>query len=461
MVLDRIVARTREDLARRQRDVPVNALLRLATPSTRPFAAQLSRAQTGFIFECKRASPSEGLLRDPYDPVAIALEYAAHADAISVLTDTPSFQGSLAHLKAVSEAVSLPVLRKDFVVAPYQVVEARAYGADAVLLMLSVLDDAAWRECAAAAADTGIETLTEVHTRVELDRALALGAPVIGINNRDLGTLRVDLAVTLALAPVVPADRTLVCESGIRSHADVLALRAHVDAFLVGTTLMREADLGAGVRRLVYGETKVCGLTRTDDALACWREGATFGGLIFAPESPRAVTRDQARGLARSAPLRWVGVFVNAPLPEIVATAGELGLAAVQLHGEESASQVAEVRRVLPATVEVWKAVRIKDRVPSVEETGADRLVLDTWRGDRRGGTGERFDWSLLDGHPDKHRLILSGGLTPEVAAAAESTGCFGLDVNSGVEDAPGRKSPSRIAAFFTARRGTGRGPGT
>jgi len=457
MVLERIVARTREDLARRQRELPLSALLRLARPSTRAFAAALTRARTGFILECKRASPSEGLLRHPYDPAAIARDYAEHGDAISVLTDAPSFGGSLAHLSAVGDAVSLPVLRKDFVIAPYQVIEARAHGADAVLLMLSVLDDAAWLECTAAAADIGIETLTEVHTRLELDRALALGAPVIGINNRDLATLRVDLAVTAALAPLVPRDRTLVCESGIRSHADVQRLRAYVDAFLVGTTLMREAQLGAGVRRLVYGETKVCGLTRTADAEACWREGATFGGLIFAPESPRAVTREQARVLVESAPLRWVGVFVNAGPEEILATVAELRLAAVQLHGEESAAAVAALRRALPAAVEVWKAVRIQDRVPRLAETGADRMLLDTWRGDRRGGTGERFDWTLLDGHPDKEQLILSGGLTPEVAAAAESTGCFGLDVNSGVEDAPGLKSPSRIAAFFAARRGTGR----
>jgi len=456
MVLERIVARTREDLARRKQERPLATLLRDASPSSRPFAAVLKRARTGFILECKHASPSEGLIRDPYHPAAIAEAYAPHADAISVLTDEPWFKGSLQHLEAVSRAVTIPVLRKDFVVDPWQVVEARVHGAHAVLLMLSVLDDSGWKECNAAAREIGIETLTEVHSRAELERAIDLEAPVIGINNRDLATLRVDLAVTRDLAPLVPGDRVLVCESGIATHADVMDLRPRVDAFLVGTTLMRERDLAAATRRLIYGETKVCGLTRLGDARAAWEAGATYGGLIFAPESPRAVALAQARELAQSAPLRWVGVFVNAPVAEIASHAADVGLHAVQLHGEEPPGLVAEVRRALPG-IEVWKAVRVRDRVPTVAETGADRLVLDTWRGDKRGGTGERFDWALLDAYPDKSRVLLSGGLTAEVAAQAEAVGCYGLDVNSGVEERPGVKSPARLAQFFAARRGQAR----
>ena len=261
MVLDRIVTRTREDLDRRMRARPLPALLKELSPSLRPLATALGRGRTGFILECKRASPSEGVIRDPYDPVAIAHAYAEHADAISVLTDEPWFQGSLTHLETVSRAVTIPVLRKDFVVDPYQVVESRVHGADAVLLMLSVLDDVAWRDCAAAARESGIGTLTEVHTRLELDRAVALGAPVIGINNRDLATLRVDLDVTRTLAPLVPPDRVVVCESGIASHTDIVGLRSRVDAFLVGSALMRERNIRGAVRSLIYGETKVCGLT--------------------------------------------------------------------------------------------------------------------------------------------------------------------------------------------------------
>ncbi len=461
MTLDRIVARTREDLSRRKAARPLQALRREVSPSTRPFAAALGRERVGFILECKRASPSEGIIRDPYDPVAIARVYAEHADAISVLTDGPWFQGSVAHLEAVSRAVDVPVLRKDFVVDPYQVIESRVHGADAVLLMLSVIDDALWRACAAAAVEVGIETLTEVHTRAELDRAIALGALVIGINNRDLATLRVDLDVTRTLAPLVPPDRVVVCESGIVSHAEIAALRSGVDGFLVGTTLMRERNVQGAMRRLIYGETKVCGLTRIADAKAAWQAGATMGGLIFADESSRRVSRAQAREISGSVPLRWVGVFVNAPASEIASTARDVGLSAVQLHGEESPREVAEVRRALGPGIEVWKAVRVRDHIPSVRETGADMVVLDAWRGDQRGGTGTRFDWALLRHYPDRHLALLGGGVGPELVARAEAMGCHGLDVNSGVEDRPGVKSAARLQEFFAARRGYGkRGPG-
>jgi indole-3-glycerol phosphate synthase/phosphoribosylanthranilate isomerase len=296
-----------------------------------------------------------------------------------------------------------------------------------------------------------------VHSEAELERALGLGAPLIGINNRNLATLTVDLDTTRRLAPRVPADRTLVAESGIRSSADVRALAPLVDGFLVGSALMRQSDLAGAVRRLVYGVTKVCGLTRVDDARTAWACGATHGGLIFAAESPRRVNLARAQELTAAVPLAWVGVFVN-PDPETVgAVARDAGLAAVQLHGEESPELVATVRRTVPAGCEVWKAVRVRDRVPAVRETAADRLVLDTWRDGRRGGTGERFDWSLVEGHPDRPHLLLGGGLTPALAASASRLDTWGLDVNSGVEDAPGIKSAEQLAAFFEGRRATGR----
>lgn len=456
-MLDRIIARTREDLAERKRRVPLTRLLAGLGPSRRDFVAALRAPRTGFVLECKRASPSEGLIREPFDPAAIAADYAPFADAISVLTDRPFFQGSLDDLQLVSGVVDVPVLRKDFVVDPYQVVESRAYGADAVLLMLSVLDEASWRDCAAAAAETGIATLTEVHTPDELELALRLGAPVIGINNRDLTTLRVDLEVTRRLAPRVPADRVVICESGIRSHAEVRRLAPLVDGFLVGTSLMRAPILPEAVRALVFGMTKVCGLTRPEDAHSAFAAGATHGGLIFAPASPRRVTADQAAVVRQAAPLRWVGVFVNERADVVADHVRRLGLAAVQLHGEESRDDIAALRLALPEGCEVWKAVPVIDRIPVISETGADRVVLDSASPTQRGGTGERWDWSLLSAHPELDRLVLAGGLNPELARAAEATGVGGLDVNSGVEERPGIKSAVRLADFFRARRGLGR----
>ncbi len=456
-MLDRIVEQTRQDLARRRSVTPLPTLIQETTPSNRSLSAALSQAHPGFILECKRSSPSGGEIRPALDLTEVAHAYAPVADAVSVLTNAPFFNGSHDDLRTVRALVDCPLLCKDFVVDPYQVFEARVAGADAVLLMLSVLDDASFAECRAAADEAGIETLTEVHSEDELERALTLEAPVIGINNRDLRTLAVDRDVTKRLAPRVPADRIVVCESGIRNHEDVRELRPLVDAFLVGTALMKERDLAGAVRRLVYGTTKVCGLTRAEDALAAWKAGATHGGLIFANESPRTVVVEQAARLRDTVPLRWVGVFVNETPARIGELVRRLGLDAVQLHGEETPEVVRAIKALVPTSCEVWKAVRVRDGIPSAGEFGEDRLLLDAWSAKTRGGTGNTFDWSLLRGRQDLDRVILSGGLTPDNAGAAEATGAGALDVNSGVEDEPGIKNAGLIAAFFKARRGAGR----
>ncbi len=456
MALDAIVAHARADVAARKAGGPS---WDDCAPSDRSLEAVLRAPRTSFVLECKKASPSRGVIRAEYDPVAIARAYAAHADAISVLTNARYFDGSHAHLRAVREAVSLPVLCKDFIVDPWQVREARGHGADAVLLMLSVLDDEAWRRCATQAAALSVDVLTEVHTEEELTRAVTLGAPIIGINNRDLRTLTVDCDVTRRLAPLVPGDRVVLSESGMESHADVVALRDLCHGFLVGTSLMREPALDRAVSRIIFGVTKVCGLTRPEDAVLARDAGATHGGLIFAPESPRRVTLELARRIRAAADLEWVAVFVNADPGLIASTARDLSLAAVQLHGEESAEAVAAVRALLPQGTEVWKAVRVRDRVPALTESGADRLVLDTWSEGARGGTGRTFDWDLLRSSSDLDRSLLGGGLTPTRAGEAERLGAWGLDVNSGVESAPGVKSPEAVRAFLAARRGTGRSP--
>jgi indole-3-glycerol phosphate synthase/phosphoribosylanthranilate isomerase len=455
-VLDVILETKRHEVARARRARPPARLIDGLVPSDRDFAEALRRPGVGFVMEHKRRSPSMGLIREGADPVDVARAYAPFAGAISVLTDLEYFGGSLDDLRRVRDAVDLPVLRKDFVIDPYQVIEARAAGADAVLLMLSVLDDAAWRECAGAAATWNMDTLTEVHTDAELERALALEAPVIGINSRDLRTLAVDLDVIERLAPRVPSDRVRVGESGIRQHADVVRLRERVDAFLVGTSLMREPDLDQAVRRLVFGEVKVCGLTHAEDARAAFEAGASWGGLVFAQGSPRNIDLSSARTVRDAAPLRWAGVFVNEAPGAVASHARELRLDAVQLHGEERPESVAETRHRLPEGCEVWKAVRVRDGapVPRLAETGADRLLLDGYREGSRGGTGTVFDWSVAAGHPDRERVILAGGLSPDNVADADVVGAGMLDVSSGVEQRPGIKSRARLAAFFGALSG-------
>ncbi len=453
MALDRIISHKREEVARRKRDLPLDRFAADLPPSTRSLAAALRKPRTGFIMECKKASPSRGLIRPDFDVAAIAEVYARYADAISVLADERFFQGRLEYIRTVSETVDLPVLCKDFTLEPYQVYEARRFGADAVLLMMSVLEDDMYRRCKAAADSLGIDALTEVHDEAELERALLLGAEIIGINNRNLKTLSVDLETSRRLAPRVPEDRIAVLESGIASHHEVVSLRDRCNGFLVGSSLMSAPDLDRACRQLVYGRVKVCGLTRPAAAATVHESGGSYGGLIFAEKSPRYITPETAATIRSESPLAWVGVFVNAPIEAVTATAEALDLGAVQLHGDEDAAYLGALRPRLKDSVEIWKAIPVGGERPVLEVSGANRVLLDTASTKAQGGTGETFDWSLLAGR-DLSRVLLAGGLSPSIAAAADRLGAFALDANSGVERSPGEKSPALIARFFEALRG-------
>jgi indole-3-glycerol phosphate synthase len=258
-VLAEICAAKRAEVARRQRDAPAAGLAAQIArmPPPRRFAAGLAESvaagRYGLIAEIKKASPSRGLIRADFDPAALARAYeAGGATCLSVLTDAPYFQGSDDDLRRAREAVRLPVLRKDFILDPYQILESRAIGADCVLLIIAALSDTAARELAAAAAELGLDVLVEVHDRAELDRALALDARLIGINNRNLRTLAVDLGTAEALAPAVPRDRIAVAESGIYRPEEMDRLAATgARCFLVGESLMREPDVAAATRRLL------------------------------------------------------------------------------------------------------------------------------------------------------------------------------------------------------------------
>ncbi len=252
-ILDRILARTLEDLSGRRRVLPLEAVrdAALAAPPPRDFSAALRRADVvALIAEVKRASPSKGVLITDFDPAALGRLYAAHgAAAISVLTDEPFFQGHLDHLRAVRSAVDVPVLRKDFILDVYQVYEARAAGADAILLIAAALDDVQLRDLHDLAHELGLAALVEVHQEAEVERALRAGAAIIGVNNRDLKTFREDLQTTARLARFIPAAVTLVAESAIRSPADVERMGScGAHAVLVGEGLVKSADMAAAVR---------------------------------------------------------------------------------------------------------------------------------------------------------------------------------------------------------------------
>jgi indole-3-glycerol phosphate synthase len=257
-ILQRILAVKADELARAKTAKPIAALrddAKRAAPA-RDFVAALrskvSAGQPAVIAEVKKASPSRGVLREDFDPAAIAASYEHNGAAcLSVLTDEQFFQGALEHLKQARGACRLPVLRKDFTIDPYQVFEARAAGADCILLIAAALDDARMQALEAAAGEAGLAVLVEVHDAAELERALKLKTPLIGVNNRNLRTFETRLETTLDLAGRVPRDRILITESGILARADVQRVRAGgVNCFLVGEAFMRAADPGAELGRL-------------------------------------------------------------------------------------------------------------------------------------------------------------------------------------------------------------------
>ncbi|NLB95345.1 MAG: indole-3-glycerol phosphate synthase TrpC [Armatimonadetes bacterium] len=256
MFLDEILAWKREEVTRAKKETPLAELrARIdSLPPCRDFTSAVGRpGQVNLIAEVKRASPSKGVIRADFDPAAIATAYTeGGAAAISVLTDRRYFQGELRYLSLVRDATPLPVLRKEFIIDDYQLYEARAAGADAVLLIIAALPDGELRRLLDLAGELGLHTLVEVHDRAELERACATGARVIGINNRDLRTFQTTLATTEELAPLVPADRVVVSESGIFTRADVERVAAAgARAILVGEALMRAPRITPRVRELV------------------------------------------------------------------------------------------------------------------------------------------------------------------------------------------------------------------
>lgn len=452
-MIDQILSETARLVEQRKSERSLNFLKQKVSATSRSLAFALKKNRSTVILECKKASPSQGVIRKDFSVAEIIKAYDPIADVISVITNAPFFEGDLAYLRMAREFTQKPLLCKDFILSPYQVYEARYFDADAVLLMMSVLDDPTFSECFEVATSLNMDVLVEVHDELELARALKLGAKIIGVNNRDFRTLEVDLKTAERLLPLIPEGIVKVFESGVSKHQEILANQKIAHAFLIGTSLMRRPDLKRAVRELVFGRVKVCGLTRNEDANEAFKAGATFGGLIFAAESPRCITKIQAKDIMLGCELDFVGVFVNEKIETIVEHVKDLGLCAVQLHGEETALDVSNLRAHLPSTCEIWKAIRVQERIPTPADFNCDRIVLDAYQKNLRGGTGHSFAWDILHNLPSSDFYILSGGLSPDNASLAQTHGLWALDVNSGVETSPGLKDINMVNAFLEELR--------
>lgn len=468
-ILEKIVADKRIEIDALKIAKPLASFIDTLKPTQKDMYAALKRTEdkpeAGFILECKKASPSKGLIRPDFDVKAICQIYDQYAAAISVLTDEKYFQGNFDYLKQVTDTVRCPVLNKDFFIDTYQVYLARFYGADAILLMLSVLSDEEYLELAKVAEQYNLAVLTEISTEAERDRAIALNAKMIGINNRNLRDLSTDISRTFDFAPTLPDDRIIISESGIYNNAQVRELAPAVDGFLVGSSLMAMDnnvynDIDLACRKLIYGNNKVCGLTTPEYAMAAAKSGARYGGLIFANKSPRCINKEQAQQIIASQPqLEYVGVFVNQPYTNnegtgVVDLAKSLKLSAIQLHGDEDSAYIETLQKQLVANdcsqCQLWQASPVVENVPALS-TCVSHHLLDG----KSPGSGQAFDWQrLADSEQDLSSCFLAGGLNPDnidlALAQLTDLDLFGLDLNSGVETSPGIKSSEKLKQVFT-----------
>lgn len=448
-VLESIVTARRghlDEIRARISHVDVDKLPKSTRSLYENLKANGGRGGANFIMECKSSSPSLGMIREHYQPGDIARVYSRYASGISVLCEPERFNGDYDHLATVSMSTHLPVLCKDFIVDKVQVHAARYYGADAILLMLSVLSDEEYAELHAEADRLGLDVLTEVIDEEEVARAIKLGAKIFGVNHRNLHDLTIDLKRSAQLDAVIPHDAVLISESGIRDAKTVRALGGHSNGFLVGSQLTGQPDIDLAARELVYGPNKVCGLTSSTAAQAARAAGAVYGGLIFEERSPRNVSRETALKIMHAEPsLKYVAVSRRTDgWGELARSlAGDGGIIAVQIHAPYQGSIDAEralinsVREEITAAgvegLEIWRAVSMT-AVDGALVAGAlvddvDKLILDS--GD--GGTGQTFDWAHIPVEV-KDKALLAGGVAISNAALALATGCLGLDINSGAE---------------------------
>ncbi|VEB25725.1 bifunctional indole-3-glycerol phosphate synthase/phosphoribosylanthranilate isomerase [Actinobacillus lignieresii] len=455
-ILQKIVKDKAVWVENKQKAFPLSQFQHQIIQADRDFYAVLATAShqvPAYILECKKASPSKGLIRAEFDLDAIAQVYKHYACVISVLTDEQYFQGDFRYIEQVKRQTTQPVLCKDFMISPYQVYLARYSNADAILLMLSVLDDETYRTLAELAHSLGMGVLTETSTEQEFERALALGAKVIGVNNRDLHTLTVDMNRIVRLVDKyqdqIPADVRLISESGIYDHTQVKAIKPFAHAFLIGSSLMGSSDLNNAVRSVIFGENKVCGLTRPQDVKAVYENGFLYGGLIFAENSPRQLSLRQAQELVVNAPLRYVGVFQNQAVEFVEKIAKQLELYAVQLHGTEDEAYITELSEKLAGKTQIWQAISVDVQAETVEYHDnplVARYILDSKHGTQQGGTDKVFDWNIIPSEL-KQKAILAGGISVENIEQALAQGCLGVDLNSGVEQRKGVKDLAKITA--------------
>ena len=407
-----------------------------------------------FILECKKSSPSLGDFCPDFNLEKIVSCYNDRADAISVLTEEFFFKGSFEYLKQVRKLTEKPLLCKDFIIAKEQIEIAKKIGSDAVLLMLSVLTFDKFLELYEFAKTLNLDVLTEVSNEVEAKFAIEHHIDIVGINNRDLRTLKIDLNNAKKLYPLFPDNTVVISESGIKTHRDIVNMLP-LKNFLIGSALCSEIDIDIKANTLLYGFNKLCGLTDKEGIETAINNKFSLAGLIFAEKSPRCINLEQAAELALNpiykSKINFCGVFKDAEINSVTEIASKLCLKFVQLHGKESPDYIKTLHEKCPQLT-IIKALGMNESLSHEDlvlfkeyAATADYLLLDS----KNPGSGKEFDKSLIPDFINKDKTIISGGIGPSNIASILTLNFCGVDCNSCLESAPGKKDPALVRELF------------
>lgn len=421
-VLQKIITNKQIEVEQRKQSHPIKNV----RPSVRNFTAAINNTTLSLIAEVKKVSPSEGIIyKNKFNPVQIAKKYERNgASAISVLCDREFFHGDLNHLKKIAKnTFRAPILCKDFIIDEYQIYEARKNGADAILLIASILTKEQIRRFLKITDGLKMAAICEVHNLFELKKVLNTSAKIIGINNRDLNTFKTDISITLELIKHIPKDRLIVSESGFHSKQDVDKVSGQVNAILVGTALMKDKK----INEFTGKKLKICGIKTVKQAKFCERVGVDFIGLNFVATSKRFISQEKAVSICKAAKnIATVGVFRNHSIAEVNKIAKRLNLDYIQLSGNESVSFVKKCCKPVIKAISVSESNDLKkasEYAPYVTYVLLDSPIP---------GSGKTIDVSLKN---INHPFLLAGGISPKnVKNLIRKTNPIGIDIASGVE---------------------------
>ena len=413
------------------------------------YKALNQKNETTLIAEIKKASPTLGNINLNINVEKQAIEYTkAGANAISVLTDEKFFKGDLKYLKKIKKITNLPILQKDFIIDPYQIYEAKYYGADAILLISSVLKEDYLNELVNLTHKLGLKCLVETHSKKDIEKALKTKAKIIGINARNLETFKIDLKNIIRLSPLVLSNHLLVAESGIKTREDVLKLKkAGVNCILVGTTLMQASDVGDKIKELKLKSSpkiKICGITSLSNALEISKLKVDYLGFIINyPKSPRNISPERVADIikkikAQNKTIKFVGIFLDEPVENVKKIIKKCKLDIVQLHGDESPVYCSELKNL----AEVWKSIIVKDK-EDIEKIKIYQDITDKILLDAGCGSGKQINHKLLK----KLKIdILAGGIgLDNIQEVIKKINPKIIDLNSKVEITPGKKDVGLI----------------